>query len=102
MEHVGIVAGLRTYIGVEGGMYRNVSAEQLGAHVLRQIPVRCGIPVEDIDMVIAGNGIGGGDKTGFIGSRLSAGDIRYHSGCTVWFRVGGNCHGSGQDRGRSG
>ena len=29
MEHVGIVGGLRTYIGVEGGMYRNVSAEQL-------------------------------------------------------------------------
>ena len=59
MEYVGIVGGLRTYIGVEGGMYRNVSAEQLGAHVLRQIPARCGIPVEDIDMVIAGNGIGG-------------------------------------------
>lgn len=60
MKQVGIVGGLRTYIGVEGGMYRNASAEQLGAHVLRQVPARCGIPVEDIDMVIAGNGIGGG------------------------------------------
>lgn len=60
MKQVGIVGGLRTYIGVEGGMYRHASAEQLGAHVLRQIPAQCGIPVEDIDMVIAGNGVGGG------------------------------------------
>lgn len=60
MKHVGLLGGLRSYIGVEGGMYRNVSAEQLAAHVLRQIPLHVGIPVEDVDMVIAGNGTGGG------------------------------------------
>lgn len=87
MEHVGIVGGLRTYIGVEGGMYRNVSAEQLGAHVLRQIPVRCGIPVEDIDMVIAGNGIGGGGNVTRL-ALLEAGYPQEISGITVDVQCG--------------
>lgn len=87
MEHVGIVGGLRTYIGVEGGMYRNVSAEQLGAHVLRQIPARCGIPVEDIDMVIAGNGIGGGGNVTRL-ALLEAGYPQEISGITVDVQCG--------------
>ena len=87
MKRVGIVGGLRTYIGVEGGMYRNVSAEQLGAHALRQLPARCGIPVEDIDMVIAGNGVGGGGN----GARLAlleAGYPQEISGITVDVQCG--------------
>lgn len=58
MEQVGIINGLRTYIGVERGMYRKVSAEQLGAHVLKQLAVS--IPKENIDLVIAGNAVGAG------------------------------------------
>lgn len=87
MEHVGIVGGLRTYIGVEGGMYRNVSAEQLGAHVLRQIPKRCNIPVEDIDMVIAGNGVGGGGNVARL-ALLEAGYPQKISGITVDVQCG--------------
>lgn len=60
MKQVGIVGGLRSYIGVENGMYRNVSAEQLGAHVLREVIGRYAIPMEDIDGIIAGNGVGAG------------------------------------------
>ena len=60
MKQVCIVGGLRSYIGVENGMYRNVSAEQLGAHVLREVIDRYAIPMEDIDCIIAGNGVGAG------------------------------------------
>lgn len=87
MKRVGIVGGLRTYIGVEGGMYRNVSAEQLGAHVLRQIPARYAIPVKDIDMVIAGNGVGGGGNVARL-ALLEAGYPQEISGITVDVQCG--------------
>lgn len=58
MKQVCIVGGLRSYIGVENGMYRNVSAEQLGAYVLREVVGKYHIPMEDIDLIVAGNGVG--------------------------------------------
>ena len=60
MERVCIAGGLRSYIGVENGMYRNLSAEQLGAFVLQEILYKYQVPVEDIGFVIAGNSVGAG------------------------------------------
>lgn len=58
MKRVFLVNGARSYIGNENGMYCNVPAEQLGAAVLRQVaePYR----KIGIDLVIAGNAVGGG------------------------------------------
>ena len=36
MNHVYILGGLRSYIGVKDGMYRHIPAEKLGAAVLRE------------------------------------------------------------------
>lgn len=60
MEQVCIAGGLRSYIGVENGMYRNLSAEQLGAFVLQEVLHTYQVPEEDIGFVIAGNGVGAG------------------------------------------
>ncbi len=60
MERVYIAGGLRSYIGVENGIYRNLSAEQLGAFVLREVLYKYQMPEEDIGFVIAGNGVGAG------------------------------------------
>lgn len=60
MRRVCILGGLRSYIGIENGMYRHVSAEQLGSHVLLETTEKYCIPVEDIDWVVAGNGVGAG------------------------------------------
>lgn len=60
MERVCIAGGLRSYIGVENGIYRNLSAEQLGAFVLREVLYKYQVPEEDIGFVIAGNGVGAG------------------------------------------
>ena len=34
MNHVYILGGLRSYIGVKDGMYRHIPAEKLGADIL--------------------------------------------------------------------
>lgn len=58
MNKVYILGGLRSYIGVENGMYRHMPAEILGAKTLKKavMPYR----VTDIDGMIAGNGVGAG------------------------------------------
>ncbi len=62
MDEVYIITGARSYIGVEQGMYRHVPAEQLGAFVVGKVIEKMGegFCVEDIDLVIAGNGVGAG------------------------------------------
>ena len=67
MERVYIIGGLRSYIGVENGIYKNVPAEFLGAQVLKHIIKKyfnCDICspdlAEKVDMVIAGNAVGAG------------------------------------------
>lgn len=60
MERVCIVGGLRSYIGVEQGMYKRVSAEQLGAHVLHDLQLKYPFIQQDLDGVILGNAVGGG------------------------------------------
>lgn len=58
MKKVYILGGVRSYIGVENRMYRHVPAEILGARTLQ----RAAAPYskEDINGVIAGNGVGAG------------------------------------------
>ena len=60
MKQVCILGGLRSFIGVENGIYRNVSAEQLGAHVLCEVIKKYCMPVGDIDIIVAGNSVGAG------------------------------------------
>lgn len=60
MDKVGIIGGLRSYIGIENGMYKHTSAEQLGASVLRQVIDRYQLPLRDIDWIIAGNSVAAG------------------------------------------
>lgn len=60
MEQVYILGGLRSYIGVENGIYKHVSAEQLGAVVLRKLIEKYQIKAEQIDSIIGGNAVGGG------------------------------------------
>lgn len=58
MDNVYIMGGLRSYVGVLGGMYRHVPAEKLGAAVLRQLLDK--YRLERPDYIIAGNGVGAG------------------------------------------
>ena len=60
MNHVYILGGLRSYIGVKDGMYRHIPAEKLGAEVLREVVSRFELPTDAIDYIIGGNAVGGG------------------------------------------
>lgn len=62
MERVYIVAGARSYIGLEKGMYRQVPGEILGARTLRMLLGKWGGSIQERSLqgVIAGNGAGGG------------------------------------------
>lgn len=60
MEEVYIAGGLRSYVGVENGIYRHVPAEKLGAAVLTQLTEKFPYILDNVDMVICGNGVGGG------------------------------------------
>lgn len=53
-----ILGGLRSYIGLKNGIYKNVSAEQLGAALLKQLIEK--YKIEKIDRILCGNCIGGG------------------------------------------
>ena len=53
-----ILGGLRSYVGIKGGMYKHLPAEKLGAAVLRQVMDKYGI--EKPDYIIGGNGVGAG------------------------------------------
>ena len=57
MDKVYILGGLRSHIGVVGGMYRHVPAEVLGAAVLRQVLDKYKVQP---DYIIGGNGVGAG------------------------------------------
>ena len=60
MNHVYILGGLRSYVGVKDGMYRHIPAEKLGAEVLREVVSRFELPTDAIDYIIGGNAVGGG------------------------------------------
>ena len=75
MNHVYILGGLRSYIGVKDGMYRHIPAEKLGAEVLREVVSRFELPTDAIDYIIGGNAVGGGGNI----TRLAA-----LSGWRIW------------------
>lgn len=58
LERVFVVDGLRSYIGIQNGMYRHIPAEQLGAAVLKRLAAP--YVAAGIDCIIAGNAVGGG------------------------------------------
>lgn len=60
MENVYIIGGLRSHIGLYNGIYRHVPAEILGAKVLQKLINKYQIVDQDIDYIIAGNGVGAG------------------------------------------
>lgn len=55
MKEVVIVQALRTPIGKFGGKLKDISAVDLGAHVIRKVIERSKIPKNEIDEVIFGN-----------------------------------------------
>lgn len=62
MKKVLIIAGGRSYLGVENSMYRHVPAEILGARTLQRFLQKAAdkIEIERIDGILAGNGVGAG------------------------------------------
>ncbi len=68
LEHVHILGGLRSFIGVKDGMYRHVPAETLGAAVLKECKTRYELDDEEIDLIIGGNAVAGGGNV----TRLAA------------------------------
>lgn len=64
MEEVYIAGGLRSYVGVENGIYRHVPAEKLGAAVIKQLMEKFPWMAEWVDMAVLGNGVGGGGNIG--------------------------------------
>lgn len=57
-DKVYILGGLRSYIGVENGMYKHLPAEKLGAEVLRKVIDKFNISKPDY--IIGGNSVGAG------------------------------------------
>ena len=57
-DKVYILGGLRSYIGVENGMYKHIPAEKLGAEVLKEVIDKYNISKPDY--IIGGNGVGAG------------------------------------------
>lgn len=58
MNEVYILGGLRSYIGVKNGIYKNILPEDLGAEVLKSLIEKYNI--KNIDEIICGNSIGTG------------------------------------------
>lgn len=71
MDKVYLLGGRRSYIGVENGIYRNVSAEELGAFVIKKVMDSYDISSEDIDLVAVGNAIGAGGNIGRLASLMA-------------------------------
>lgn len=57
MDKVCLIGGLRSYVGLTGGVYKHVPAELLGAVVLKEVVKKYNAVPQQI---IAGNGVGAG------------------------------------------
>ena len=60
MKKAVVVSAKRTALGSFGGVFKDVSAVQLGVHVLKAILAETGVPADMIDEVIIGNVCGAG------------------------------------------
>jgi acetyl-CoA C-acetyltransferase len=72
-----VVSAKRTALGSFGGVFKDVSAVQLGVHVLKAILAETGVPAEMIDEVIIGNVCGAG-----MGQNVAR-QVAIHSGLPV-------------------
>lgn len=54
-ERIAIIDGLRTPIAKAGGKFKDIQAEKLGAHIVQELALRVGLPLEDYDEIIMGN-----------------------------------------------
>ena len=54
-ERIAIIDGIRTPIAKAGGNFKNIQAENLGAHVVQEVALRVGIELDRYDEVIIGN-----------------------------------------------
>jgi acetyl-CoA acetyltransferase family protein len=54
-HRIAVIDGIRTPMGKFSGMLRTVQADNLGAHVVRELLYRTDIPKSEIDEVIIGN-----------------------------------------------
>lgn len=54
-ERIAIIDGIRTPIAKAGGKFKGIQAENLGAHVVKEIAMRVGIELDRYDEVIIGN-----------------------------------------------
>ncbi|HNQ44476.1 MAG TPA: beta-ketoacyl synthase N-terminal-like domain-containing protein, partial [Candidatus Cloacimonadota bacterium] len=72
-----VVCAKRSPIGNFGGVFKDVSAVQLGVHVLKAIFAETGVKPESIDEVIVGNICGAG-----MGQNIAR-QISIHSGIPV-------------------
>ena len=57
MDKVCLIGGLRSYIGLTGGVYKHVPAELSGAAVLKAVTEKYNVVPQQI---ICGNGVGAG------------------------------------------
>ena len=58
MNNVYIAGGLRSYIGLKNGIYKHISAEMLGAELLKELILRYSL--NNTDKIICGNAVGAG------------------------------------------
>lgn len=54
-ERIAIIDGLRTPIAKAGGNFKNIQAERLGAHIVQELALRVGLPLDMYDEIIIGN-----------------------------------------------
>ena len=54
-ERIAIIDGLRTPIAKAGGKFKDIQAEKLGAHIVQELALRVGLPLEEYDEIIMGN-----------------------------------------------
>jgi len=54
-ERIAVIAGFRSPMGKAGGVFKNLTAHDLGARILKEVLIRSNIDVEKIDEVIIGN-----------------------------------------------
>ena len=93
MNDIVIVSGVRTAVGSFGGSLKDISAQDLGALVIKEAVTRAGISPEAVDEVI----IGRTDCRGWVcgeGCILKGGTSPGDNGLfceqTVWFRASGH------------
>ena len=59
VQDVFLVGGLRSHLGLQNGIFKNVPPEKLGAALLRQLCIRCP-PAREAQLILGGNAVGSG------------------------------------------